>query len=59
LELESAPEVVPPGLGLMPAAEAGPVQRVLDTFHRVTHDVEQASDLGNSEWDHSSATMRD
>jgi hypothetical protein len=51
--------MVPPGLGLMPAAEAGPAQRVLNSVQRVAHDVEQASDLGNSEWDHSSATMRD
>ncbi len=48
-----------PGLGLMPAAEAGPVQCVLDGFRGATHNVEQASDLGNSEWDHSPALMRD
>jgi hypothetical protein len=51
--------MVASGLGLMSAAEAGPVQRVLDGFRRVAHDVEQASDLGDGEWDHSPALMRD
>jgi hypothetical protein len=59
LELESAPEMVASGLGLMSAAEAGPVQRVVDGVRRVAHDVEQASDLGDGEWDHSPALMRD
>lgn len=39
-------------LGLMTAAEAGPVQRVLDDFRRPVADIEQARDLGESERDH-------
>ena len=51
--------MVAPGLGLMSAAEAGPVQCVLDGFHRAAHDIEQTSSLGNSQRDHSPALMRD
>jgi hypothetical protein len=56
LDLESPPEVVAAGVGLVSAAEAGPVQRVVDDLRRLTNDVEQASDLGNGERDHSPTT---
>ena len=60
MDLEASPEVVPAGLGLMPAAEAGagPVQCVLDDFRGLTQDVEQAGDLGDGEWDQSSSSWR-
>ena len=39
-------------LGLVSAAEAGPVQRVLDDVCRPVADIEQACDLGEGERDH-------
>lgn len=39
-------------LGLVSAAEARPVQRVLDDLRRPVADVEQARDLGEGERDH-------
>jgi hypothetical protein len=58
LDLEASSEVVSAGLGLMSAAEAGPVECVLDGFRRLTQDVEQACDFGDGEWDHSSMSSR-
>jgi hypothetical protein len=56
LDLEASAEVVSAGVGLMLAAEAGPVKCVLDDVRRLAQDVEQASDFGDGERDHSSTS---
>jgi hypothetical protein len=56
LDLGASPELVSTGLGLMLAAEAGPVERMLDGFRCLSQDVEQACDFGDGKWDHSSAS---
>jgi hypothetical protein len=53
LDLKSTPEVVTAGLRLVLAAEAGPMQCVLDDFRHLANDIEQACDLGDGERDHS------
>jgi hypothetical protein len=56
LDLETSSEVVSASLGLVLAAEAGPVQCMLDGFCRLAQDVEQACDLGDGERDQSSTS---
>lgn len=52
MDLEASSEVMAARLGLVVAAEARPVQRVLDDLRRLATDVEQARNLGKGERDH-------